>query len=117
MEFLALRPFVPSGKKYDESKELFKSLGFTMLWDAGGYAGFANGPCKFILQHYDQPGFPENFMLTVNVSDVHEFYNDLLARNIPAQYGIRITAPVKQPYGLEVSLIDLAGVCWHFVQA
>jgi hypothetical protein len=116
MEFLALQPFVPSGNKYEESKELFKALGFTMQWDGGGYAGFSNGPCRFILQHYDKREFAENFMLTVNVPDVREFYNDLLKRNIPGQFGIRVTTPQQQPYGLEVNLIDLAGVCWHFVQ-
>jgi hypothetical protein len=117
MEFLALQPFVPSGKKFKESKQLFQELGFEMLWDAGGYAGFANGPCKFILQDYDQPGFPENFMLTVNVSNVQEFYEEVLSKQLTEKFGIKIAAPKRQPYGLEVNIIDIAGVCWHFVQA
>ena len=32
------------------------------------------------------------------------------------QFGIRMNKPVQQPYGLEVNIIDPAGVCWHFVQ-
>jgi hypothetical protein len=26
-----------------------------------------------------------------------------------------MSEPADQPYGREVNMIDLAGVCWHFV--
>lgn len=54
MKFLSLAPFVPSGSRFEESKQLFQELGFTMNWDAGDMAGFGVDGCHFILQKFDQ---------------------------------------------------------------
>jgi hypothetical protein len=116
MKFLSLQPFVPSGKDFKGSKEFFQQLGFTMNWDDGDYAGFEKDGCKFILQHFTDRSFAENFMLTVGITDVDEFRKDVIEKQLPEKYGIRIGEVSDQPYGKEVNIIDLAGVCWHFVQ-
>lgn len=116
MQFISLQPFVPSGKDFEKAKEFFVELGFTLRWDAGGYAGFENGHCKFILQHYDQKEFAENFMLTVNVPDIAAFRAAVLEKQLPQKFGIRVGEITSQPYGKEVNIIDMAGVCWHFVE-
>lgn len=116
MKFLSLQPFVPSGNDFIGSKEFFQQLGFKMNWDAGDYAGFEKDGCKFILQHYTNKDFAENFMLTVGVTDVDEFRKEVMDKQLPQKYGIRIGEVSEQPYGREVNIIDLAGVCWHFVQ-
>ena len=54
MKFLSLEPFVPSGKDFEKSKQLFQELGFKISWDAGDYVGFDSDGCKFILQNYDK---------------------------------------------------------------
>ena len=36
MKFISLQPFVPSGKEFQKSKELFVALGFKINWDGGG---------------------------------------------------------------------------------
>ncbi|WP_298738378.1 hypothetical protein [uncultured Chitinophaga sp.] len=116
MKFLALQPFVPSGKDFERSKQLFLELGFNISFDAHGYAGFEKDGCRFILQHYDAPGFAENFMLTVNVDNVHDFRKYVIDKQLPERFGIRIGNVTQQPYGKEVNIIDVAGVCWHFVE-
>ena len=116
MTFLSLEPFVPSGSNFEGSKQLFQELGFTIAWEAGGMVGFVNGNCKFILQHYDVAGFPENFMLSVRVSSAADFWQEVTTKKLPERFGIRISKPTKQPYGIEVNLIDIAGVCWHFIE-
>jgi catechol 2,3-dioxygenase-like lactoylglutathione lyase family enzyme len=116
MKFLSLAPFVPSGPKFEESKQLFRELGFNLDWDAGDYAGFGIDGCHFILQKFDQKAFAENFMLTVRVDNVEEFRNAVIEKKLPERFGIRIGNVSRQPYGKEVNLIDIAGVCWHFVQ-
>ena len=116
IQFLALQPFVPSGSDFERSKAFFTELGFNVNWSDGGYAGFEKDGCRFILQKYDQPQFAENFMLTVAVNDVAAFRAEVLAKGLPEKYGIRIGGIQTQPYGKEVNLIDLAGVCWHFVE-
>jgi len=38
-------------------------------------------------------------------------------KKIPVKYGIHLSErPTKMPYGIEVNIIDIAGVCWHFVE-
>jgi hypothetical protein len=116
MRFLSIQPFVPSGENFEGSKQFFGELGFTTRWDAGDYIGFEKDGCKFILQNYVNKDFAENFMLTVNVSDVDQFRKDVIDKQLPQKFGIRIGEVSNQPYGREVNIIDLAGVCWHFVQ-
>lgn len=116
MQFISLEPFVPSGSDFEASKQLFLELGFTITWDAGDYIGFQRDGCKFILQKYDNKTFTENFMLSVRVSDVDEFWKEVTEKQLVKKFGIRLGNPTNQPYGREVNLIDIAGVCWHFVQ-
>ena len=116
MKFLSLEPFIPSGNDFESAKQFFTELGFNITWDAGGYAGFERGGCKFILQHYDNIEFAQNLMMSVKVDDVAAFRNDVLEKKLPEKFGIRIGAVTNQPYGKEVNIIDIAGVCWHFVE-
>ncbi len=116
MKFLSLEPFVPSGSNFEGSKQFFLELGFHINWEVDGYIGFQRDECRFILQQYDQPEFAQNFMLSLKVTDVEEFRQSVLDKQLPEKYGIRISKIMQQPYGREVNVIDLAGVCWHFVE-
>ena len=116
MQFLSLEPFIPSGNNFDAAKNLFVELGFKINWDAGDYIGFEKDGCKFILQKYDNKAFAENLMINVKVDDVQAFRNSLMEKKLPEKFGIRIGEITNQPYGMEVNLIDMAGVCWHFVE-
>lgn len=116
MTFISLAPFVPSGADHEKSKHLFLALGFNVTWDAGDYTAFENGNCRFILQSFDNKEFAENFMVNVKISDAKEFWQQLNDKKLAEEFGIRISKPISQPYGLEVNVIDLAGVCWHFVE-
>ena len=116
MEFISLQPFVPSGKEFEKSREFFAELGFNLTWSDSDYAGFERDGCKFILQRYDRRDFAENFMLTVRVSNAAEFRQNVLDKKLPEKFGIKIGEITAQPYGKEVNIIDVAGVCWHFVE-
>jgi hypothetical protein len=83
MKFLSLQPFVPSGKDFEGSKELFQQLGFTINWDAGDYVGFEKDGCKFILQKFDNKDFAENFMVAVGVTNVDEFRKEVIEKELP----------------------------------
>jgi predicted lactoylglutathione lyase len=116
MKFISLQPFVPSGKDFEGSKQFFQQLGFTINWDEGDYTGFERDGCKFILQKFENRDFAENFMLTVGVTSADEFRKEVIDKQLPQKFGIRIGEVSDQPYGKEVNIIDLAGVCWHFVE-
>lgn len=116
MKFLSLQPFVPSGSDFEMSKNLFQELGFNLSWESGGYAGYENNGCQFILQHFDNKEFAENFMLSIGIEDAVAFRAAIIERQLPQKFGIRISEVMDQPYGKEVNINDIAGVCWHFVQ-
>jgi hypothetical protein len=116
MQYLSLQPFVPSGKNFSASKQLFLALDFIVSWDAGDYVGFEKDECRFILQKFENKAFAENLMITVRVTDVNEWYKNVMEKRLPEEFGIRISAPKEMPYGKECNLIDIAGVCWHFVE-
>ena len=116
MQFISLQPFVPSGSDFEASKQLFLELGFSIGWDAGDYAGFQRDNCKFILQKFNNRSFAENFMISVGVSNVDEFWKEVKEKQLTQKYGIHLGDPTDQAYGREVNIIDIAGVCWHFVQ-
>ena len=115
---VSLLPFVPSGKRYDETRKLFAELGFEEVWENDGYAGFRNGDAQFILQRFDNQAFAENFMVRLNVPDLDVWWGAVSAMRLDEKYtGFRINAPKDFPWGREVNFIDLAGVCWHVGQA
>lgn len=88
-----------------------------MNWDAGDYAGFQRDDCKFILQRFNNKEFAENFMITVQVDSAEQFRQEVIDKQLPQKFGIRIGQVTEEPYGREVNIIDIAGVCWHFVEA
>ena len=116
MKYLSIEPFVPSGRDFDRAKEFFQALGFHVNWDAGDYIGFERDGCKFILQKFDNVAFAENLMFSVRITNADEFWRDVTEKQLSEKFGIRLSKPIEQPYGREVNLIDLAGVCWHFVE-
>ncbi len=116
MKLLSLEPFVPSGSNFEGSKQFFQELGFNINWDAGDYIGFEKDGCKFILQKYNNKEFAENFMISVKVNNAEEFWKEVNEKKLPEKFGIKIGKPSQMPYGKEVNIIDLAGVCWHFVE-
>ena len=116
MKFISLEPFVPSGKNFDASKMLFVALGFNINWDAGDYIGFERDGCKFILQKYNNDEFAQNLMLNVRIDNAEAFRKNVFENKLPEKFGIRVGELTIQPYGKEVNIIDIAGVCWHFVE-
>ncbi|MBK8143275.1 MAG: hypothetical protein IPK57_21410 [Chitinophagaceae bacterium] len=116
MKFQSLEPFVPSGSDFDGSKQLFLELGFKINWEAGGYIGFEKDGCKFILQQYNNKEFAENFMINVKIDNAEEFWKFVMEKQLAEKFGIKVGQPTQQPYGKEVNIIDIAGVCWHFVE-
>jgi len=116
MKVLSLQPFVPSGSNLEDSKRLFQELGFNITWDAGDYVGFEKDGARFILQKFENRDFAENFMVNVRIDDAEQFWKELNEKKLTEKFGIKVGEPTQMPYGKEVSLIDLAGVCWHFVE-
>ena len=116
MNLSALKPFVPSGKDFELAKRFFKDLGFSVKWEAPGYAELQHGSAAFILQEIDNQVLQENFMVFVAVDDLDAWWKHILDSGVLERYpGTRAKPPTEYPWGnREVHLIDVGGVCWHF---
>jgi uncharacterized glyoxalase superfamily protein PhnB len=116
MKLTALKPFIPSGKSFDAAKSFFSELGFTVNWEAPGYAELQLGSAAFILQDIDNQILQENFMVFVSVDDLDAWWKHIRKSGVLERYpGTRAKEPTDYPWGnREVHLIDVAGVCWHF---
>jgi hypothetical protein len=117
MKYNSIEPFVPSGKDFQLSRQLFLEFGFNIVWENGDLVGFENNGCKFILQKYEEKSFAENFMLNVKVDNLDEFWQKISDKNLPEKFGVKLKEPTDFPWGREVNMIDIAGVCWHFSQS
>jgi hypothetical protein len=116
MEFIAMETFIPSGVDMNKSKQLFLDLGFSINWDAGDYIGFQKDNCRFILQKFEDKHFAENLMVREEVADLDAFWDKVNALDLPRKFDVKLARPTEYPYGREMHLIDIAGVCWHFAQ-
>ncbi len=115
--FNTLEPFIPSGADFEASKQLFLAIGFHINWENGGYIGFQKDNCSFILQDYNDKLFAENLMMRLSVNDLNGFWAEINSKDLTNKFGIKLKEPTNYPYGREMHLIDLAGVCWHITQS
>jgi hypothetical protein len=117
VKYNSIEAFVPSGADFSASRQLFLALGFTIRWEADDYIGFENNGCRFILQNFDNKHFAENFMMSVKIDDLDEFWEKISELNLSEKYGVKLKEPTNFPWGREVNMIDIAGVCWHFAES
>ena len=116
MKYNSIEPFIPSGADFQASKQLFLELGFNIVWENADYVGFENNGCKFILQNFNDKHFAENLMISVKVDGLDDFYGEIVEKNLVEKFGVKLKPPTEFPWGREVNLIDIAGVCWHFAE-
>ncbi len=55
-------------------------------------------------------------MINVKVNNATKFWKSVIEKDLVKKFGIKVGQPTNQPYGIEVNVIDIAGVCWHFVE-
>ena len=113
-----LYPFVPSGPDFARSLEFFAALGFEAVWRHDGLAGLRFGGAYFLLQDIDVPEWQKNQMITFEVTDLDAYWAELEAKGLEGAFsGVKLRPPTDFPWGRELHIIDLAGVCWHVRQS
>ena len=113
-----LYPFVPSGGHFGRSIEFFAAIGFEKQWEEGGLAGLRFGGAYFLLQDIDVRAWQKNQMITFEVNDLAAYWAELQAKDLETAFpGVKLRPPTEFPWGREVHIIDLAGVCWHVRQS
>lgn len=111
-----IKAFVPS-KDFEQSKQFYKDLGFTMASEGGGIAYFRLEQVSFLLQDYCVPALAENFMMHILVQDVQAWWNHVQASGVVAKFGVKCTAVESQPWKMkDFCLLDPSGILWRIGQ-
>src|SRR5262249_51371020 len=107
-----LYPFVPSGGHFARSVEFFAALGFEKEWQGSGLARLRFGGACFLLQDIDVLEWQKNQMIVFEVTDLDAYWAELKAKDLETAFpGVKFKEPTEFPWGREVHVIDLAGVC------
>ncbi len=111
---LSIRPFI-GAKDYELSKSFYRDLGFEEVVLSTNLSYFKSESLGFYLQDAYVKDWIDNTMVFMEVENVEQFYNQLIALDLPKKYkGVRVI-PIKElDWGSECFLHDPSGVLWHF---
>jgi catechol 2,3-dioxygenase-like lactoylglutathione lyase family enzyme len=111
-----IKAFVPA-KDFEQSKQFYQALGFTLASEGGGVAYFHFGHVAFLLQDYCTESLAENFMMHILVEDVDAWRQHVVDSGVVARWGVRLTGIEQQPWGMrDFCLLDPSGVLWRIGQ-
>jgi catechol 2,3-dioxygenase-like lactoylglutathione lyase family enzyme len=104
-------------KDFDISLRFYVDLGFQSRMLTDGLAEMTLGTCSFLLQDYYVQQWADNFVIHLFVSDLHQWWDHVVALDLGSRYGVKTRAPHLESWGVEVAgVIDPAGVLWRIHQ-
>ena len=110
----SIRPFIGS-ENFETSRNFYTDLGFQEVVLAHNMSLFQNDTIGFYLQDAYVKDWIDNTMVFMEVEDVEQFWNNLVALNLTAKYPSAKLIPMKSyDWGKECFLIDPSGILWHF---
>nr|WP_251010751.1 VOC family protein [Variovorax paradoxus] len=117
MDTIEIKAFVPA-RDYDLSRRFYGDLGFTEAWASDTMAYLSAGNCSFLLQKFYVREHAENFMMHMLVADVDAWWQNVIAQDLAARYGLRVQPPQDQPWGIrDFCIVDPTGVLWRIGQS
>ena len=113
---LSIRPFI-GAKDFEVSRSFYRDLGFEESILGHNFSYFKTQGLGFYLQDAYVQDWIDNSMIFMEVEDVGQYWDELLALNLPAKYeNVRLTPIRKYDWGRECFLHDPSGILWHFGQ-
>ena len=110
----SIRPFIGS-ENFETSRNFYTDLGFQEVVLTHNMSLFQNDTIGFYLQDAYVKDWIDNTMVFMEVEDVEEFWNNLVALNLTSKYPSAKLIPMKSyDWGKECFLIDPSGILWHF---
>lgn len=110
----SIRPFI-GAKDFEISRAFYKDLGFEEVTLDEQMSLFRTDKISFYLQKAYVKDWIDNTMIFIEVGNVNNFYQDLLAMNLPTKYkNVRLTPVRQESWGSECFLHDPSGILWHF---
>jgi len=113
-----IKAFVPA-KDPTIAKAFYTDLGFTVNWSNEEISELQMGSFKFLLQRFYVPQHAGNFMMSLSVTNVDDWWEYIQQKEFTKNYpGIMCKAPEMQPWGIRVLyLSDPTGVLWHITES
>lgn len=112
----SIRPFIGS-KDFEVSRNFYKDLGFQESVLMPNMSYFNTQGLGFYLQDANVSDWIDNTMVFMEVEDVDQYWNELVALNLPAKYkNVRLVPVRNYDWGKECFLHDPSGILWHFGQ-
>ncbi len=111
---ISIRPFI-GAKDFEVSRRFYRDLGFEEVVLENNFSYFKTEGIGFYLQDAYVKDWVDNTMVFLEVDDVHRYYNEMLALDLPGKYeGVRLIPVRDLPWGRECFLHDPSGILWHF---
>ena len=113
---ISIRPFI-GAECFDVSRRFYRDLGFEESVISHNMSYFKSQALGFYLQDAFVKDWVDNTMVFVEVQDVAQYYNELLALDLPSKYQrVQLTPIRHETWGSECFLHDPSGILWHFGQ-
>jgi catechol 2,3-dioxygenase-like lactoylglutathione lyase family enzyme len=110
---ISIRPFI-GAKDFELSRSFYRDLGFEEVILSPEMSLFKIEQLGFYLQKYYVQDWVDNTMLFLEVKDVEQYWKELLALNLTAQYKDVRLIPIRvEHWGKECFIHDPSGVLWH----
>ena len=110
----SIRPFI-GAKDFQLSKDFYSDLGFQEVVLTPTMSLFKTGQQGFYLQDAYVKDWIDNSMVFLEVDNVSQFWEELLALDLTAKYPTVRLTPIKvNHWGKECFLHDPSGILWHF---
>ncbi len=111
---LSIRPFI-GAKDYNTSRSFYMHLGFQESVIAHDMSYFFTQSFGFYLQRAYVKDWVDNTMVFMQVENVHDYWQELIALNLTEKFNNVKLTPIKTyDWGSECFLHDPSGILWHF---
>lgn len=113
---LSIRPFI-GAKDFKVSRNFYTDLGFEETVLSHNLSVFKIEGLAFYLQDAAIKDWIDNTMVFMEVKDVDQFWNELVALDLTARYkNVKLTSIRRFDWGSECYVHDPSGILWHFGQ-
>lgn len=112
----SIRPFL-GAKDFNISRRFYRDLKFEESVISTGMSYFHNQGIGFYLQDAYVKDWVDNTMVFLEVEDVVQYWDELVAMDLPKKYdNVRLVPIRAYDWGRECFLHDPSGILWHFGQ-
>jgi len=113
---LSIRPFI-GATDFEISRSFYRDLGFEESILSYNMSYFKTQGLGFYLQDAYVKDWIDNTMIFMEVENVDQYWQELLALDLTSKYkNVRLTPIKKYDWGKECFLHDPSGILWHFGQ-